>query len=294
MGVTFKNRAVVVALTALSAFTIAIRLPSVSLGLPPYIFVDEIFFFDDTFRSLNKSFFYPQAFISGSMNELPFWMFAKLFMLFGYEFSYNGFLVFGRLIGPVFLAGLTIFPLYHAAKNFTGRRAFGISAAVIFTVSEWIFSNSQIWYPDHYIYFYVSVFLWQLSKYWARLPHSYSAYKLGISLGLVVSVKYTALIFVLLMVLIILNRPSVSRNSNSSTKPYLKKSLVTFVTTFLVVNYSIFKHFHGFLAGMNSNRRNYRFFTSLPFENLFAYSQLLFLVGLGWVVFSHAWYKFLV
>lgn len=283
MSLTLKDRLVVSALVFLSLFSICIRIPSLTLGLPPYIFVDEIFFFDDTYRSLNNKFFFPQAFISGSLNELPFWLLGKLFVLFGYEFSYSGFLVFGRAIGPVLLAGLTIFPLYQATRNFTGRRIFGISAGLIFASSEWIFSNSQIWYPDHYVYFFASVFLWQLSKFWMRIPHKNSAVKLGISLGLVISVKYTAILFVLLLIAALLKRPMLPRETKLATRKYFISSLSISVLTYIILNYSLFKYFHGFLAGMNSNRKNYRFLTDLPFENLLAYSQLFILHGIGWL-----------
>ena len=270
-------------LAVIAAAGFILRLPSVRLGLPPHIFVDEIFFFDDTYRSLNSAFFFPQAFISGSINELPFWFMGKIFQLFGGGFSYSGFLIFGRILGPLALTALTVFPLYRLSINLTGSRLAATTSVVLFSCSPWVFANSQIWYPDHYIYFFVTYFLLQFSKMWNKQVNTRTVYHLAASFALLVSVKYSAAIYSILIFVAPYIMPVAKNESRKYYKNLANKSLVYSLPIFLVINFSIFRYFHGFLSGMNSNRRNYRFFSNWPFSNLLAYSELTFIFSLGFI-----------
>lgn len=273
-------------LAIIAAASFILRLPSVRLGLPPHIFVDEIFFFDDTYRSLNSTFFFPQAFISGSINEIPFWIIGKIFLLFGGEFSYSEFLVFGRILGPLGLTALTVFPLYKLTINLTGSRLAATTSVLLFGFSPWVFANSQIWYPDHYIYFFVTMYLLEVSKLWKKQVTSRTVYLLAGFLAVLISVKYSAAIYVVPLLLTPKFMTITKQESKEFYSRLVAKALLISFPIFLVLNFSIFRYFHGFLAGMNSNRRNYRFFTELPFKNFIAYSELTFIYSLGFAGFA--------
>jgi 4-amino-4-deoxy-L-arabinose transferase-like glycosyltransferase len=273
-------------LAVIAAAGFILRLPSVRLGLPPHIFVDEIFFFDDTYRSLNSAFFFPQAFISGSINELPFWFMGKIFQLFGGGFSYSGFLIFGRILGPLALTALTVFPLYKLSINLTGSRLAATTSVLLFGCSPWVFANSQIWYPDHYIYFFVTMYLLEVSKLWKKQVTSRTVYLLAGYLAVLISVKYSAAIYVVPLMLTPQFITITKKESKEFYSRLVTKALLLSFPIFLVLNFSIFRYFHGFLAGMNSNRRNYRFFTELPLKNFIAYSELTFIFSLGFVGFG--------
>lgn len=276
----------------MAAASFILRFPSVNLGLPPHIFVDEQFFFDDTFRSLNSSIFFPQAFISGSVNELPFWIMGKVILFLGGDFSYADFLVFGRILGPLTLTAITVFPLYKLSMNFNSSRLAAVTSVVLFGFSPWILANSQIWYPDHYIYFFVTVFLLQFSKLWKKQVSSRTVYLLAGSFAILISVKYTAAIF--LIPLLLAPRLMSIRKNESRTfyASIVRKSILYSLPIFLTLNFSILRYFQGFLAGINSNRRNYRFFTNWPFQNLIAYSELTFVFSLGFLGFVLVFFGF--
>jgi hypothetical protein len=278
-----RTRWINVFLLALALFSFFSRLPSLRLGLPPHIFVDEIFFFDDVYRHLKDSIFYPQSFISGAMNELPMWFVGHVLHLLGIEFSYPDFLVLGRLLLPILLTSITVFPLYLLSLRVNKNEKAALASVILFVFSPWVFSNSQLWYPDHYIYFFVCLYLLQLVNLWERNFSPTLPYSLGVSLAVLMSVKYTAFIYVIPL---FLAAKFVKVNKQFPRKFIQKnalKSIYISILAFAVINFSIFRYFHGFLQGMNSNRKNYRFLTSLPFRNLLAYSELLFVFGLGFI-----------
>lgn len=272
-------------LLVLALFNFTLRLPAIKLGLPPHIFVDEIFFFDDVYRHLHNWAFFPQSFISGALNEIPMWIVGRALHIIGIDLSYSSFLILGRLLLPVLLTSITVFPLYYASYILNRNTGAAVTSVILFSLSPWVFSNSQLWYPDHYIYFFVSIYLLQLAKLWEREISSKLPYFIGISLGLLISIKYTAFLFVIPLILVAKFLPLGKRESRNFFEKLVFKSILVSGFVFLLVNYSIFRYFHGFLQGMNSNRKNYRFFTNLPFENLFAYSELLLIFGVGYFGF---------
>lgn len=247
-------------------FTIAVlfRLPYLLQGLPPYMACDEGFFSNDVFRMFFDSSIQMKEFRSGAMNSWPVIPFAAILNLSG-ELTYTNLVILGRVLLPIVLASATVFPLYGTLMRLGIKKYISILTPALFAVSPFVVSQSEIWYPDSYIMFISSLFIFQFTKLTKSNTARINSNRTLIGLFAIgVSVKHNFAFFALL---ILFYELAVQGYDPRNVRLFLggiktvisnyTKFLLKSVILFFIINYSIFFNFLDFLRAINSNRKIY-------------------------------------
>jgi hypothetical protein len=270
------------------------RLPYLKQGLPPYVACDEGFFANDVFRMINEPSLIMKEFRSGAMNSwpvLPFGIVANLFS----DLTYTNLLIIGRLILPITLASATVFPLHYILKRMGVATSTSLLTVGLLTVSPFVLSQSESWYPDSYIMFISSLFILQFLRLIQEGKGALGKNNLLIFLFAAgVSVKHNfAFHLVVIFLFEYFHRGSFSRNIKNFRflKDFISNYigfLVKSILVFFAMNYSIFLNFVDFLRAMNGNRRIYAVvdLNFLPGTIFYVYNLVFSPLGmLGAVVF---------
>jgi len=288
-----KIRREPVILSFLILISVTLRLPYVRQGLPPYLSCDEGFFANDVFRMIFEPSVFMKEFRSGSMNSWPM-LIPAMFMYLSENLSYTNLIIVGRFLLPIFVASLTIIPMYKIMKlvNISNRSAY--LASLLFAISPVVISQAEMWYPDSYVMFVSALFILEYLKCKDLSPKQISRNKRLILIFAVgVSVKHNFAFFFFLIILFELISKT-QPNSTFGSKVVLirrlflnyKKFMITSVLIFFILNYSILFDFMNFLRALNGNRKIYAI-TDLNFiPGFFFYTYNLLvspvgLVGLG-------------
>jgi hypothetical protein len=224
---------------------------------------DEGFFANDVFRMIFEPSLLMKEFRSGSMNSWPILPFGIIAYLLN-DLTYNNLVMIGRLVLPIILASATVFPLHHILKRMKISTPISLLTLGLFTVSPFVLSQSEIWYPDSYIMFISSLFILQILRLIQRPNASLSKNTLLIFLFAAgVSVKHNfAFHLVIIFLFEYYQNRNLSKNENNLKflKGFFDKYLgflFKSVLVFFVLNYSIFFSFVDFLRALNSNRKIY-------------------------------------
>lgn len=258
-----KPRVEITGLLSVFILAIATRLPYVWQGLPPYLSCDEGFFANDVFRMLFEPTPLMHEFRSGSMNSWPVLLPAAVLKLLGL-LSYSNLIVLGRLLLPVLLGSLTVFPLYLLMRKLVISRASSLLTILLFAISPTVVSMAEMWYPDSYIFFVSSLLIYRILSTMERQKPLPSDFGLIAIFAIGVSIKHNFAFFIVLLVLF---SHSQLFNSNVFSKQTIREFLTTVlsyqkffiysVMCFFLINFSIFFDFINFLRAINSNRKIY-------------------------------------
>lgn len=265
-------------------FNVIIRIPSLKNDLFPYFFVcDEGIYFGETYHMLVDQNYIQKSFRAGFANVytvlIPFKIFTLIFTE-GY-INPDQLILFGRFLLPILLSSLSILFIDLAIREIY-TKATVIERTIylsIFSLSGYFFSQSRIWYPDHYQIFFSSIVIYLILKIYRQKKLSMDLYFLIIAFIFLVGVKYSGL---LLLATTFPCLAYVFFNSlefkNSLNRFYLVSKYILFAFFFFsLLNFSIFLNFEKFLYDFNANFINYGQ-SSLDLEGFLYYFVFLFLV----------------
>lgn len=174
------------------------RIPPVLIQeLPPFQFCDEDIYSSEVMKMLTENRFFTKEFRSGGINIYPAYFLGKLFFLImGRLPELNELIIMARLLLSGILNASTVFIISKIGTIiFKENTRPKILLLLGFSLSPMISGISRIWYPDHYIIFFSSLFLYFLLKFNITKENDTWIYsKLGISLGLIISTKYTGVL----------------------------------------------------------------------------------------------------
>lgn len=276
-------------LIVLFAIAVILRMPALFQELPPYLFCDEQIFADETMRMFASGSIVANEFKAGGLNIYPVLFIIKLFYTFtGNVPEYQQVIVFGRLIYAVILNSASIFFIFSTARLLFGRNDVAFYAAFGFLFSPMIYATSRIWYPDHYIIFFSSGFLYFVARTLKDRFDRTSHILVGLFLGLAISVKYTGLLLLLPIILVFcLNYYSV-KSSKKELKTtafklagYLSLTLCSALIVILIVNFSAFINYQRFIGDFIFNIHNYRQDDQIHFAGMKFYIFVLYVLTLG-------------
>lgn len=276
-----------------------LRLPAIFLQeLPPFQFCDEDIYSNEVFKMLMENRFFTQEFRSGGINIYPAYILGKIFSLFaGRSPDLQELIIITRLFLPGILNAGTVFVLYRIGKILykdSLRPQFFLLLG--FLISPMIAGVSRIWYPDHYIIFFSSLTLYNLLDFIVNQEQNKSIYrKIGISLGLIISTKYTGFLMVIpLLIAFILNYINTSNiSADKNLKNFILRYFQSWITIclfalgiILIFQLSVFNDPEGFIEGFKFNLNNYsRFGSSFNFSGVLFYFVILFITSLGGIGF---------
>lgn len=290
MKVVRKSKTDFYLLFLIFALGLILKLPYLKQGLPPYLSCDEGFFANDVFRMIFEPSPFMKEFRSGAMNSWPLLPIGTL-MYFGNLLSYTNLILVGRILLPIGLSALTIFPMYRVFVILGVSRLANFLTLLTFTISPFIVSQAEMWYPDAYITFVSALFILEFLK--IRKSRDFSLrhnWKLVVLFSVGVSIKHN---FAFFIVLILLDEISSTMGFNFTLKTFLSalkssirnriKFVCTSIIVFFLINYSIFFDFLNFLRALNSNRKIYAV-TDLNFlPGMVFYSYHLLVSPLGFI-----------
>ena len=253
---------------------VTLRIPSLQQELPPYLFCDENLYAGEAFSLLSGGSIVADVFRAGGINVYPPILFSNFLSLIGLDnSSYSTFVLEARLL-MIILNAATVYVLLAITSLLTDSKLVQRFTIVGFVFSPYVLSLSRQWYPDHFIVFFVSVFLYYFLINSSDTLNKTNYLKLNISFALLLSTKYTTLIF-LPLVWLVVYRHLLSKDSRKSI---LKANLVG-VLTFLIVNFSIVFHPRKFITDFLFNLQNYGQSEGIHFRGItYNFAVLLFLV----------------
>lgn len=239
-----------------------IRLPSLRSERHPYLFCDEGMFLLDAFRMYESGNLVTQEFRSGSLNSLPITILARLLQpLFG-VLTVDGFLTLGRVALTVTLSSLATIFIFLATKKITASNKLALLSALIYVLSPFAMAMSRYWYPDHYIVFFSSIFLWLVADVEFASLTKRKIFFIALTAALALSTKLTfAPIFGAWLLAAAARSLWASKAEMLIVRTVVIKivsmSLLTLML-FCFINYSIFITPGGFLSGLAFNSNNYQ------------------------------------
>ena len=243
-----------------------LRFPFIQKELPPFQFCDESFFASDVKQMLDSKFPIAQEFRSGNLNSLPTYAVGLLLRVVGKQLNIEEIIVLGRIIMPMILGSATCFIIYTIAYLWTRSIFVASLVALLWLTSPYILSQSLIWYPDSYVFFFSALVLLDLSLILRNEDLILKKHTLIKSAGLIAagtSIKYNFLIFAVPYIVILYRQSLMGRKQHQviDTDRFISKLKFCIVASgsfFAVFNYSIFLNPIDFLRGLNSNRKIYQ------------------------------------
>jgi hypothetical protein len=246
---------------ALTVIALVARLPAIQREKHPFLFCDEWMFYGDAFGMYQSGHFITSEFRSGAVNSIPVALLARLAQPFLGELSLDSFLILGRVSLTVTLSSLATVFIYMAAKRMTSSTSLALLAASIYVFSPFAIAMSRYWYPDHYIVFFSSVFLWSVAGVKFSDVSRGRLFLIAVVAAATLSVKLTfapvlaAWVFVTILQLT-WRDPNWRATLRTTLGNSLKLSFLVGVF-FLAINYSIFAAPDKFLWALSYNAGNY-------------------------------------
>lgn len=255
------------AILLLSAFLFLVpRSISLNSDLPPYLFCDESIFLNAV-NSFNLHSLYANEFRAGGINIFPI-LFIKILFFIENDTSL---IIAARFFYLILLGFLTCYFIYKTSRILGFDKLISSFSVLIFILSPISLSVSRIWYPDNYIYFFSSGFLYYLLK--SKIFHNIRYFILcGLFFGMAVSTKYTAIFLLLPVIFLFSTNMKIIRN--------LMVMLLTSLFIFSLINYSIFFNFDRFYTDFIYNINNY------GAHSWFDFSGPLFYLASSLVIFA--------
>jgi hypothetical protein len=265
------------------AFSIIFRIPGAIQDLPPYIFCDEEIFIKESYSLQDENRIITNEFRSGGLNiYLPLIVFKLVSRIFNVDDEYTFYIVLARIL-MVIISSATIYVLYLLSNIIFYNTTINKFTILGFAFSPTILAHSRYWYPDHFLIFFSSLFLYFLVKNYKENFTMINYLKFNIVYALLVSVKYTSLIFLPLIWLSILSLNLKGKKiffSKVKLKLVIGSNIIGLVT-FLVINFSIFLQPREFVSDFLFNLNNYGRSGGLFFQNLSFNLVVLFLLSLN-------------
>jgi len=234
------------------------------------MFCDEEIFIKESYSLQSENRFVTNEFRSGGLNVyLPLIASKILGNVFSFEVQYTSYILISRILMVIF-SSAAIYVLYLLSDNIFDNNTVNIFALCGFLFSPAILAHSRYWYPDHIIIFFSSLFMYFLVKNYQGGFDISNYLKLNITFALLVSVKYTSLIFLPLIWFSFLSidfRKMTVELNRFRLNHVLKSNLVGLIT-FLGINFSIFFQPREFAADFLFNLNNYGRTEGLFFQNL--------------------------
>lgn len=236
----------------------AIRIPSLFQELPPYLFCDENIFYGEAKRLLHNNTYLLNEFKAGALNIYIPLFFIKIIDYFKYiELNDENIIILGRLILVCIINPLSIIFIYKASIAIFNNKIIGLISAISFLACGMVYGVSRLWYPDHFLIFFASGFLYYLSvAIWSTKCYKNIIY-LAIFTASAISVKYTSLLLAIpIFISIFLDRKIIKNKIF-----FLKNTLVfsfTFFVFLSVINWSAFINFDKFISDFQFNIVNYQ------------------------------------
>ncbi|MBT8552466.1 phospholipid carrier-dependent glycosyltransferase [Polynucleobacter paneuropaeus] len=244
------------ALFLLMALTILIRIPAIFQELPPYQFCDEAIFYTEVLRLINHGGGLIHEFRSGGFNIIPIFLFAKI-SLYVAPLSQLDILIAGRFFYLCILGCLTTYLIYKISQEIFPKPRIGLMAAFFYVISPFTYSVSRFWYPDHFIAFSCALFvLFFLKAYKTDFTNKKLLIAIALSLSLLVSTKYTGLLFVLLFCFLFLHAHT-QYDRKKFLKLFFYYFLIPLILLTVALNYSALTRRSDFMEAFSYNINNY-------------------------------------
>lgn len=251
-----------------------LRIPSLRQELPPYLFCDENLYAGEAFAVQQSGNPVTQIFRAGGLNiYLPI-LFSQILKILGINVhEYLNFVVISRIL-MIVLSSATVYVLAKIISLITDNDKAQKFTVLAFAFSPYVLSLSRQWYPDHFIVFFVSLFLYYLIQNSNQSFNKQNYLKLNISFALLLSVKYTSLVFLPLLWLVVYRHISIA----ISRKRIIKINMWGLLA-FFAINFSIFFHPRKFLTDFLFNLTNYGKSEGIHFAGIsYNFVVLFFLV----------------
>lgn len=281
----FDNKEMIVYFFVL--INLILRFPSINNSIPPYFFYcDEGMFIQEVVRMIQDNSFQQNMFKAGPVNIYPPFIIYKLYSLvFNSSFDYLELLFIGRLVLPIASSAITILYLDKLIRLLilNKKNLPSFTALSLFTFSPYIFSQTRIWYPDNYQFLFSTMFMYHLLKLNRGEYNLKNTLPVIISFTLLTSVKYTGLLYLLplLVVILIKNYELIYEIKISQI---IKKNLsylffgLIFISAF---NLSAILNFENFMSDYLFNFQNYGgnyIFQMRAFHGFKYYAVFLFII----------------
>ena len=253
---------------------LVLRIPSLRQELPPYLFCDENLYAGEAFALQQSGNPVTQIFRAGGLNIYPPIFLSQFLKIVGVEVSqYSNFIILSRIL-MIILSSATVYVLFKITSLLTDNIKAQKCTVLAFVFSPYVLSLSRQWYPDHYIIFFVSLFLYYLIKNSNQSFNKHNYLKLNISFALLLSIKYTTLVFLPLLWLVVYRDLLIK----FSRKKIFKINMWGLLT-FLMINFSVFFHPRKFLTDFLFNLTNYGQSEGIHFAGIsYNFVVLFFLV----------------
>ena len=239
---------------------IFIRVPSITQNLPPYFFCDEELFSEETFRMLQEKSYFQQMFKAGPVNIYPPFIIYKIYIILTNQTpSFNELLILGRFVLPILSSCLTILFLNKLVVLLFGQESLRPRLLIfsLFTFSPYIFSQSRMWYPDHYQFFITTALTFYILKMFYEKISFKTVAPIIVFFALLISTKYTGLFFGLPVFIAILIKTFKGKTILSVRLKNIFSYLVFGVLILLTINFSALMNFEKFLQDFLFNINNY-------------------------------------
>ncbi len=239
---------------------IFIRVPSITQNIPPYFFCDEEMFSEETFRMLQEKSYFQQMFKAGPVNIYPPFIIYKIYITLTNQAPvFNELLILGRLVLPILASCLTILFLDKLVNLLFGQGSLRPRLLIfsLFTFSPYIFSQSRMWYPDHYQFFITTALTFYILKMFYEKISFKTVVPIVVFYALLISTKYTGLFFGLPIFLAILIKTLKEKNILSVGLRNIFAYLVFGVLVLLTINFSALMNLEKFLQDFLFNINNY-------------------------------------
>ena len=210
----------------------------------------------------------PNEYRAGGFNVYPTFMIVKFITLLTNESLSSGhILILGRIFGIIFLNFLSILITYHLARIFVGEKP-SLVITVLYVFSQ--FYAMQYWYPDSYLYFGVASVVLFLSRIQFVDTSKINFRLLGISLGIALSTKWTALALLLPIAVVVIPLSIKEKFSLGLWK--LNLTFLSYsIGTAVILNLGIFFRFDQFQKGFLFNLQNYGNYPGIRWEGFLFY-----------------------
>jgi 4-amino-4-deoxy-L-arabinose transferase-like glycosyltransferase len=267
------------------------RSTAVFHDLPPYLFCDENIFSGESFAMLQSGQLLTQEFKAGGINIYVPLLIAKVIVLFSdfANFSYADYVILGRVIFLLVINPLTIIFIYLSAIELFQKKSVGLFASLAYLISPFLLANSRIWYPDHYIGFFSAGLFYFLIKNYKEPAQAINYPLIGIFLSLTISTKYTGLLLVPVVGILLLtnlfwkgsNKQCISSVNYRLIIKFLFSAAFSSLVVLLIVNASALADLPKFIYDFNYNIENYRKNGTLNVNGIFFYLFVLYYLPLG-------------
>jgi hypothetical protein len=254
-------------------FTLLSRIPLLLNDLPPYQFCDENIYQNETIRMIYANDWIPNEFRAGGFNIYPaFLLFNLINSILPIPLNALQMLIIGRIFYALLLPAISILIVFKISSLFVGKVSSTITT-FLFSVSTLLYSN--FWYPDTYIQFGISGFLYFALKIFMDRDKSVRSYIcLGIFLAVAVSTKYTALVLLVPTFFLLGYVFYSKRQKNIFWKStFITVSIFLFLT--LLLNNGVLLRTTSFIDGFTYNLNNYGSTIETRYDGFLYYAAIL-------------------